>query len=228
MSVFQLQYEISDVRSEPVSVPRLNSPRPQPLPFKTTSTTTTTHAGTPRTHERSAGKISEGTMPDNHPIVTQYVERTAHALQLAEAAHAAVPENAPWHVKTGHHVSWWRAEKGGFLQAGEGWEACRRHVEEVFNLQPGEWSLAMIKAVFALGALSTFAFPGDTAFWAFWGKTSWTTTANLVDEVVSECSFSRCTRSVADWGAVSQTRDHHSLQCQEQHHGWTESSPCGL
>ncbi|TFK78881.1 hypothetical protein K466DRAFT_606583 [Polyporus arcularius HHB13444] len=183
MSLFK-QYPISDARSEPVPE-RRPSPLPsRPPPPPTASSTTASPAAAP--YEYSPGCMSDGTMSANHWAVQLFVKRIGHAVEEAEAEHAAQPENAPWHVMTGHRVSWWRAEKAGILQAGDRWTACRTHVEHLLaDLGPGKWSLDIFKAIFVLGALSALPFPGYAAFWAFWGTNSAGTTADLVNEVVT-------------------------------------------
>ncbi|RDX45696.1 hypothetical protein OH76DRAFT_1486173 [Lentinus brumalis] len=172
MSSFQIQYPISDARSEPIPEQRPSTGVRVALP-----------AVTPVPRELSPGCMSDGTISANHPAVRQFVWYTARAVEGAEAAHAAKPENVWWHVTDGHHASWWRAEKAGNLPADDGWGAGRRLVERVLNLEHDELSLQSVQAVFVLGALTALARPSRAAFWAFWGENSWTTTASLVDEV---------------------------------------------
>ncbi|RPD54014.1 hypothetical protein L227DRAFT_616572 [Lentinus tigrinus ALCF2SS1-6] len=182
-----LQHPTSYARAEPVPERRPSPPRSTTtvdIPPPAGTSATYAHSDAPA-YEWSAGNMSDGTISVTHPAVQRYVERAACGLEVAEAAHAAMPENALWHVTTDHHVSWWRAEMGGTLQAGMGWDACRTQVEQALDFQPGELDIVTVKAVFTLAALSLFAFPGKTAFWAFWAKNSWEVTAALVEEVIN-------------------------------------------
>ncbi|RPD73726.1 hypothetical protein L226DRAFT_96166 [Lentinus tigrinus ALCF2SS1-7] len=104
------------------------------------------------------------------------------------------------HVKTEHHVSWWRStEKSGILQDGERW------VEQALDLEPAELNVVTVEAVLAQSAaLLMSAFPGmetvqltldmidrneimvsvDRTL-GHWAQNSWEVTAGLVKKDIS-------------------------------------------
>ena len=168
---FYFQHPISAERSEPM--------------LRTTADQVANHPHHTASRAWPPEFMTDRIIDATHPIVRLYVQEAGRALEKAETAHAALPENAPWHVETDKSVSRWKAERGGMLQPGDGWNDCRRHIESVLSLHPGRWNLSAVKAVFALAALSTIPFPETVAFWAFWAKNSWLDTIDLVDDALS-------------------------------------------
>ncbi|KAI0710202.1 hypothetical protein C8Q76DRAFT_798950 [Earliella scabrosa] len=62
------------------------------------------------------GEMDDGTLSVDLPLVARYVQYVCDRLLQADAAHAALPNTAPWHEAEGWRVNWWKAELGGIVR----------------------------------------------------------------------------------------------------------------
>ncbi len=192
MSILNIQYQVSDARSEPAPVRRASSPRPRPQPpvvendhalYQFSPLDDDDHYSPPR-RVLSRGEMEDGSIAVNHPAVERYLRCLKGSLQVSEYWHRGSPMGWPWHTSDGRCMTWWHAEKAGIVGRGDSWSVCHRSVEGTLDMVGLQRST--IKALFALAALAVMRAPLDSVFWAFWGLKSAERTAELVDEVVRE------------------------------------------
>lgn len=68
------------------------------------------------------GEMDDGTLSANLPLVKAYLAHVTNSVLAAEAAHAAVPANAPWHAKDEKRAwvdvgaTWWKADLAGIVR----------------------------------------------------------------------------------------------------------------
>ncbi len=195
MSILNIQYHLSDARSEPVSVRRASSPRPRPQPpvvendhalYQFSPLDDDFHYSPPR-RVLSRGEMEDGSIAVNHPAVERYLRCLKGSLQVSESWHRGSPMGWPWHTSDGRCMTWWHAEKAGIVRSGDPWSVCHRSVEGTLDMVGLQRST--IKALFALAALAVMRTPRDSVFWAFWGLKSAERTAELVDEVIRKYLF---------------------------------------
>ena len=145
------------------------------------------NARTPRSYdayrvprEVAPGFMDDGTISANHPLIHEFVAHTAQKLRAAEtlAAVTGGPDVAARHAGCRHpEVTLWRFEEGGV--------ACVGDVEEALGPMPAR----LAEAIFALAALSVYAFPTRPAHWAFWAEDSQKRVSELIHRVVCEYSI---------------------------------------